>query len=149
MTIEEAIKQKKPFESEQARAYVNLMYTSYCLHEQSLSYLKPFKINDQHYNILRILRGAKESMCPSDIKEVMMNKRGDLTRLIDKLVNFGWVERSFNSENRRKIDISITPKGLEKMKEMDHSRGDLADLHTRLSDEEAKQFNLFLDKMRG
>ena len=107
-------------------------------------------INDQHYNILRILRGRQpESACPGEIKEVLLNKRGDLTRLLDKLVNKGWVDRQQNPENRRKIDLKITKEGLKFLEDIHKEVECLMEVTSGLNKEEVESLNLILDKIRS
>ena len=73
---------------------------------------KPFNITPQQYNVLRILRGRHpESVNPSEIKEVMLDKNPDITRLCDRLLGMGLIERSIDNINRRKMNIGITEKG--------------------------------------
>lgn len=150
MKIEEAVKQTKPFSSSLGKAIVNAIYTGSFILEHQNRIFKEFEINDQHYNILRILNGAyPKSMCPGEIKRVLLNKRGDLTRLIDKLVKLGYVDRQLNEENRRMMDVRINQKGIEfvekvtkKLQKEDIFRGNL----TR---DEAETLNDLLDKLRG
>jgi DNA-binding MarR family transcriptional regulator len=115
-----------------------------------LDILKPYNMNEQHFNILRILRGRHpELACPGDIKDVLINKRGDLTRLLDKLVKMEYVHRNQNPENRRKIDVGITEKGLEFLTFMDDKFTYMKDLKDRFTEEEAKIMNEIFDKLRG
>ena len=148
MTIEEAIKQKA-FENNWQRALVNLHFTSNWFRDHLMAALKPYKINDQHYNILRILKGRyPECASPGDIKEVLINKRGDLTRLLDKLDKLGYVDRATNSNNRRMVDIIITQAGIQLLQELNTIVSTVERLKMNLSAEEALQLSLLLDKMR-
>jgi DNA-binding MarR family transcriptional regulator len=113
LKLEDAIKQKK-FESPQVKAMLNIMYTSNWLIGEFRDIYKPYGITPQQYNVLRILRGKHpESVNPSEIKEVMLDKNPDITRLCDRLLSMGLIGRSINSENRRKMNIVITAQGLE------------------------------------
>ena len=113
MKIEDAIKQQK-FENNLHKALVNLIYTSNWIAANQSEFFKDYDILPQHYNILRILKGKfPNSSCPGDIKEVMLDKNPDLTRLLDKLVKLGYVDRQLCEENKRKMDITITKKGLD------------------------------------
>ena len=112
MTLEEAIKQKR-FESPQIKAMLNIMYTANWLMGEFRDVYKPFGITPQQYNVLRILRGKHpESINPSEIKEVMIDKNPDITRLCDRLLAMGLIGRSIDSDNRRKMNIVITDQGL-------------------------------------
>ncbi|BDS10393.1 MarR family winged helix-turn-helix transcriptional regulator [Aureispira anguillae] len=148
MNINNEIKQKS-FENEWQKALINLHFTSHYFRDQLLSILKPHQINDQHYNILRILNGRyPEAACPSDIKAVLLNKRGDLTRLLDKLHKLNYVERSTNPINRRMIDIKITSAGIKLLNQLNSSINTNEIIKNNLSQKEATQLSLLLDKMR-
>ncbi|MFM8995634.1 MAG: MarR family winged helix-turn-helix transcriptional regulator [Bacteroidota bacterium] len=112
MKLEEAIKQKR-FESPQIKAMLNIMYTANWLMGEFRDIYKPYGITPQQYNVLRILRGKHpESVNPSEIKEVMLDKNPDITRLCDRLLAMGLIGRSIDAENRRKMNILITDHGL-------------------------------------
>ena len=148
--IGKVIKQRKPFDDEWTRAIVNIVYTGYWLQDQQGGLLKEYKINSQHYNIMRILRGRYPNCAsPGEIKEVLLDKRGDLTRLLDKLVRMELVNREVNGENRRKVDLTITKKGLTVLDELhEKSKGKDA-FKYNLDKEEANELSRLLDKLRG
>ena len=149
MKIEKEIKQKK-FDNAWVRALVNLHYTSNVYKDKLLQILKPHNINDQHFNVLRILKGQHaEAVCPGYIKEVLLNKRGDLTRLIDKLTKLGHVSRQTNAENRRKVDINITESGINLLKMLNKEVNTIQKIKNNLSEKEAILLSELLDKMRG
>ena len=115
MKIEEELKQK--FVSVHQRAHLNIMYTGNWLVDNTLKVLKPLGITHQQYNVLKILKGKYPESCAAcDIKEVMLDKGSDLTRLIDRLITKGVVTRTVCEENRRKLDIGLTEKGLALVK---------------------------------
>lgn len=149
MKLEQEIKQPK-FQDEWQKALLNILYTGNWLTDNFMVISKKYAINDQHYNILRILRGKyPKCMCPSEIKEVLVNKRGDLTRLLDKLVKMGLVDRNINAENRRMVDVIITKKGLNLLAEMDPDVNQVENIKSHISEEEAKVLNDILDRIRG
>lgn len=150
MRLEDEIKQRKPFTSELNKAVVNVVFTSNFFMDDMVQNLKEFNINDQHYNVLRILRGAyPHSLCPGEIKQVLLNKRGDLTRLIDKLVKLGYANRDINSQNRRMVDISISKSGLKLLEKINKKFSINNKFDNNLTVKEAKQLNTLLDKLRG
>ena len=149
MNLEQEIKQPK-FQDEWQKALLNILYTGNWLTDNFMVISKKYAINDQHYNILRILRGKHpKCMCPSEIKEVLVNKRGDLTRLLDKLVKMELVDRNINAENRRMVDVIITKKGLNLLAEMDPDVNQVENIKNHISEEEAKALNDILDRIRG
>ena len=108
MKLEDAIKQKK-FESPLHKATINLMYTANWLHGEFRDLFKSFDITHQQYNVLRILRGMHPNCVnPTEIKEVMLDKNPDITRLCDRLLLMGLIHRNIDKENRRKMKIVIT-----------------------------------------
>ncbi len=149
-TIEEEIKQTKGFSSPQERAYVNLIFTSNQMVDRLREVLEAHDITIQQFNVLRILRGAgpKPLFC-NQIKDVMLDKNPDITRLCNRLEDKGLLNRSFNENNRRQVNVTITPKGLDLLTGLDPVvLGHMANL-TRLNEDEAGVLCGLLDKMRG
>jgi len=148
MKIEEEIKQKK-FESNYQKAHLNIMFTANWLMDKSKLLFKGFGITLQQYNVLRILKGKHPGCCAAgDIKEVMLDKSPDLTRLIDRLMEKGFVTRGVCEENRRKLDIAITDKGLTLIKEINPKLKVQFEQIRKITDKEAIELNRILDKMR-
>ena len=150
MDIKDTLKQRKPFESEFQKAYINFLFTAKKMENRNSAIMKPYNITGQHYNVLRILKGRyPEYASPGEIKEVLIDKKCDLTRLIDKLVKANYVIRELNAENRRKVDIQITETGLEFLEEIDPVVKQMNHFKEVLTEEEAIQLNALLDKIRG
>ncbi|WP_335966183.1 MarR family transcriptional regulator [Galbibacter sp. PAP.153] len=129
---------------------LNLMYTSNLLQDKTAEILKPFDLSPEQFNVLRILRGQKgnpANLCT--IQERMICKMSNTTRLVDKLLAKGLVERSVCQENRRKVEINITEKGLfilaEIDKPIDEHNGNII---KNLTKEEIEAFNEMLEKIR-
>lgn len=98
---------------------LNIMYTANWLMGEFRDVYKPFGITPQQYNVLRILRGKHpESVNPSEIKEVMLDKNPDITRLCDRLLAMGLIGRSIDNDNRRKMNIVITEQGLHMLSQI-------------------------------
>lgn len=149
MKIGEEINQKK-FESNFHMAHLNLMYTYNWFQDKTKDIMKSYEITSQQYNVLRILRGkGKESCSAGEIKNVMIDKSPDLTRLIDRLIAKDYVSRCVCPDNRRKLDIMITDKGLKLLKKMDPSLKEFSENLNKISDKEAIELSRILDKMRG
>jgi DNA-binding MarR family transcriptional regulator len=147
--IEKVIKQTK-FQNSYHKALINLIYTSNYFRDSHHSVFKPYDIQTQHFNILRILNGKHpDPATPGYIKEVMLDKGRDLTRLIDKLEGMGWVSRTICPENKRKIHVNLTHEGLEKVKEISSNLDLLDNGMKHLTEEEYDHLSRLLDKMRG
>ncbi|WNM17813.1 MarR family winged helix-turn-helix transcriptional regulator [Flavobacterium capsici] len=149
MKIEEIIKSTVSI-SDAKKVILNLMYTNTIVGEKFLEILKPFDLSSEQYNVLRILRGQKgnpANMCV--IQERMIAKNSNTTRLIDKLLLKNLVTREVCSENRRKIEIQITQKGLDLLTELDPiviQHEEL--LASNLTAQELKELNRLLEKYR-
>jgi len=149
MKIENAIKQGKPFANPQTKAVVNLTYTAAWITGVQTQLLKPYGISIQQYNILRILRGMYPD--PATVKGLisrMIDKNSNASRLVDKLVKKAYVERTPCAADRRRVDVAITPSGMEVL---DRVSKTLEGEHFRvnLTDEEALLLSSLLDKMRS
>jgi len=82
------------------------------INETIATALKPFEVSVQQFNVLRILRGQKNKPANlSTLNERMVTKMSNTTRLVDKLLTKGYVERRTCPSNRRKIEITITKQG--------------------------------------
>lgn len=150
MEFEKEIEQTKPFKNESVKAMLNTIYTANKFQERSIRLLKPHGINDQHYNILRILKGKKgKPASPGEVKSVLLSTRGDLTRLIDKLVKMELVDRCNSAKDRRGVELMITGKGLNLIQaiDSDYERNNVYEFE--ITEEEARQLNKLLDKLRG
>ena len=110
------------------------------------------QITIPQYNILRILKGSSpQPLSPQDIKKVMLHKKSDLTRMLDRLVTKDLIDRKICPSNRRKMDITITAKGLELLEELNPKVKSITEdkIAEHLSESEAKKANQLIDKMRG
>ena len=150
MGFEDEIKMTKPFESELKKAMINVIYTGNFFSDRTSKVLKEFGINDQHFNILRILKGKyPKPACPTEIREVLIDKRGDLTRLLDKLDKMDLIIRQTNELNRRMVDVVISQKGIALIKKMTSKLKRVVDDKESLTEKEATVLNRLLDKFRG
>ena len=119
MTIEEVIKSTVKMDNAK-KVILNIMYTQNVVQDHFNELLKPYDLSGEQYNVLRILRGQKgkpANMCV--IQERMLAKTSNTTRLVDKLLLKEFVTRNVCPDNRRKIEVLITQKGLDVLKELD------------------------------
>lgn len=148
LKIEEEIKQKK-FKTKYHKTYFNLLYTHYKLQSISADIFKQFDISQPQYNVLRILKGKYPNMMSAfEIKKVMIDKGPDLTRLIDRLVEKGYVSRRFCANNRRKIEISILDAGMDILRKVEQDIKKLIKPFENLTDAEITNLNNILEKIR-
>lgn len=149
MEIEKEIVSNK-FEDNHQKAVVNLIYTYGWLTNHLRQRLNKHKITLQQYNILRILRGSHPRPATINLlKERMLDKMSDASRIVERLVQKQLVQRCVNEKDRRAVDILITEKGLSTLKMMDAEMSSKDILKDNITDKEAAQLSSLLDKMRG
>jgi len=132
------------------RTVLNIMYTQNVLSERFNEILKAYDLSPEQFNVLRILKGQNgkpTNMCV--IQERMIAKTSNTTRLVDKLLLKELVTREICPDNRRKMEIAITEKGLELLAELNpkvecHESA----LSQNLTTEELEQLNYLLEKFR-
>ncbi len=138
------------FPNKHVEAFINLLYTSSMIDNQINAMLKPFDISHPQYNVLRILRGAKEKLTAQTIKDRMVDKSPNLTRLVDKLLKKNLVSRTRCDEDRRVVWIEISKEGLVFLQRIDqHLEDEMKYSVTVLEEEEAAQLSVLIDKMRN
>lgn len=134
------------FPNERVKALINIKYTANWLNTVGNEFLKTSKISNQQYNILRILKGANEAVTVNMVKERMIEKSPNATRLMDKLCDKGLIERTRCENDRRVVYVKISEKGLKLLDKINVD--DLGKPMNAISDEEAKILNAILDKIR-
>jgi DNA-binding MarR family transcriptional regulator len=150
MKLEEEIKQVKAFRSEYSKVIVNLIFTYNWFDSYSKAFFIEFDITSQQFNILRILRGQHPQ--PSTInllKDRMLDKMSDASRLVERLLIKGLVERTKATLDKRAVDIYISPKGEELLSKIDLKMPFFEDQFKTLSKDEVLTLNTLLDKLRG
>ncbi len=146
--IDEELKSR--FESEQQKAMLNVLFTANWFKSQQVGLFKPYGISPQQYNILRILRGAKDRVNMHCVKERMIDRAPNATRLTDKLIAKGLVERERCEEDRRVVYVRISEKGLELLETIDKkNRSIMQGTEDRLAPTDAALLNQLLDAWRG
>ncbi len=148
ITLEEEIKQKRSFKNVHEKSLVNLLYTHNWVMEQMRQFFGRYGLTLKQYNILRILRGAKGPLSTSQIRDRMLDKMSDTTRLIDRMVKKGWVEKNVCAHDRRLVDIVITDDGLSLLDLIQDMGQQSEDIFKNLDISEVEQLSYLLDKMR-
>ena len=147
MTIEKDINQHK-FRNEYQKSAINLIYTYNWINERINSIFERFDITQQQFNILRILRGAGEPLSTLQIRQRMLDKMSDTSRIVDRLVKKGLVKKNTCKADRRLVDVIITEKGQKLLEKMDACSDDMDAIFKNLSMSDAKILNQLLDKIR-
>ena len=148
MKIEDIIKSKVI--SLELKTVLNLLYTTNLVQDKTSEALKSFELSTEQFNVLRILRGQKGVPASlSCVQERMICKMSNTTRLVDKLITKGMVQRSVCENNRRKVDIVITQKGMDTLAQLDEPMKELNNsIIKNLSVQETETLNSLLDKIR-
>ena len=134
------------FASIKVKALLNILYTASWIDNQQVEFFKPYGISPQQYNILRILRGSAEPMSVTSIKERMIERAPNATRLMDKLCTKNLIERTACINDRRVVHVAITTAGFDLLALIDKNFNH--DILENLNDKEAEQLSDLLDKIR-
>ncbi len=134
------------FKNSKIKALINIKYTANWINSEENEFFRPYGISPQQFNILRILRGAGEAIKVQTIKDRMIERAPNATRLMDKLCDKDLIERVRCEDDRRVVFISITKAGLKLLEEIDISTG--LDFLKNLSADEATTLSDLLDKIR-
>jgi len=134
------------FPSNKVKALINIKYTANWIENHQTSFFKPYRISVQQYNVLRILKGANEPLRVQTIKDRMIQKAPNTTRLMDKLSIKNLIVRTACPNDRRVVHIIITKEGVSLLDKIHTERND--NLLKKLSEKEAKQLSDLLDKIR-
>lgn len=149
MKLEDEISQKK-FRSETHKLSVNLIYTYNWLISHQSTFLKKNGLTGQQFNILRILRGMNgKSASIKLLRERMLDKMSDASRIVEKLRVKGLIQRTTNTDDRRTCDVFITQKGLDLLAKIDEQNSVMDNFLSNLNDDQKKQLNDLLDDLRG
>jgi DNA-binding MarR family transcriptional regulator len=148
MSLESDINQRT-FRNPQQKSMVNLIYTYHWVVERIKQFLSDEDITLQQYNILRILRGsAPKPLSTLQIRERMLDKMSDTSRIVDRLRLKGLVEKSTAKSDKRLVDVLISDKGRKLLEKLDAQNAKLDNIMQGLSEDDMKVFNDLLDKIR-
>jgi DNA-binding MarR family transcriptional regulator len=132
------------------KTVLNIAYSSTWMKDTIATELKPYDISIEQFNVLRILRGQKGNPTNlQDIQDRMISKMSNTTRLVDKLIIKGFVERFTCEKNRRKVEIFITKQGLNLLNQIDPIIDNVeTQITSGLTDIELETLNYLLTKIR-
>lgn len=147
MSIEKDIRSAK-FRDEWHKASVNIVFASNWVLEQQKKHFDRANLTPQQYNMLRILKGSPTPLSTLQIRERMLDKMSDTSRIVDRLVTKELVKKEINKADKRLVDVTISIKGRELIDWMDNYAYEIDDVLKNLSEQEAHQLNSLLDKAR-
>ncbi|HEX6333419.1 MAG TPA: MarR family transcriptional regulator [Flavisolibacter sp.] len=149
MSIETDIRQAK-FVSAKQKAMINLLFTYGWVIEKIKTFLASEDITHQQFNILRILRGSHpEPLSTLQIRERMLDKMSDTSRIVDRLVLKGLVKKTICPSDKRLVDVTITEKGQKLLRKLDGQADHIAEIMENLSENDAEMLSSLLDKLRS
>ncbi len=136
MQLEKEIQQVKPFRNYYHKATVNVIYSGKWMLQFVADVLKPYKLTLQQFNILRILRGRyPEAISVLSIRDKMLDRMSDTSRIIEHLRKKGLAERTVSIEDRRRVDVLITQKGMQLLNEIEKENEELRQSISKLEDQ--------------
>jgi DNA-binding MarR family transcriptional regulator len=147
MGIEQDIQQSN-FRNEFQKMGINLLFTANWLNEQVGKMLSEEGVTQQQYNILRILRGSTTPLSTLKIRERMLDKMSDTSRIVDRLIAKELVIKNTCEKDKRLVDITLSTKGLNLVDQLDQFNDRIDALLKGIDESEAKTLNQILDKIR-
>lgn len=133
------------------KTLLNILHTQAILVESFSELLKQYGLSSEQFKVLVVLQDQKgKAVNMSVIQEQMIAKASNTTRLVDKLLLKGLVIRETCPENRRKIEVSLTAKGLKLLHNMNPAVNLYEEkLAYNLTPNEHENLNLLLEKYRN
>lgn len=128
-TLRDEIRQRRPFGSLEQEAHLSVVRTAAVLGDKLDQLLKSSEITSAQYNVLRILRGAEpDGLCRNELRDRMLTRMPDMTRLLDRMEEAGLVTRERQSHDRRMVKTHITDRARRLLSSLDDT---VADEHRR------------------
>lgn len=147
MSLEKDITQPS-FRNEYQKGIINLIYTYNWANEKMNFFFDKEDVTAQQYNILRILRGAGKPISTLQIRERMLDKMSDTSRIVDRLVLKGLAKKTVCKNDKRLVDVSISSHGKKLLEKIDKYENDMDAIFGNITEAEAKILNKLLDKIR-
>lgn len=149
MGLTEDIKQSR-FRNNRQKAALNILYTSNWLNEKTREFLGEYDLTNQQFNVLRILRGSNpKPLSTQQIRERMLDKMSDTSRIVDRMLKKGLVDKKVCEGDKRLVDVNITDAGLALLAKIDQRESELFTGMDQLTEEEAKLLSDLCDKVRS
>lgn len=137
------------FRNEYHKALVNILYTHNYIVSHMSNVFKEFDITRQQFNVLRILRGQYPAACTINlIKDRMLDKMSDTSRIVERLRLKGLISRNFNLSDKRAVEIRISEAGLALLDTMEEPVNQIETALHGLSLQDTILLNSLLDKLR-
>jgi DNA-binding MarR family transcriptional regulator len=148
MSLDKDILSSK-FRNEYHKAMVNIIFTNNWIMERNKEIFEREDITPQQFNILRILRGAKGPLSTLQIRQRMLDKMSDTSRIVDRLLKKELVKKTICATDKRLVDVTITAKGLHLLDSLDRYNDEMDNMLSSISQDEVSTLNKLLDKIRN
>lgn len=125
------------------------MFTYSWYNARMKQFFRAFDLTAKQYNILRILKGAGRPVSTSFIRERLLDKMSDVSRIVDRMHDKQLISKSVCAMDKRLVDVGLTEKGKEKLDEVKNQANKMDQMLSHLNEDEARQLNDLLDKLRG
>lgn len=140
------------FNNEYHKLRLNLLWCSNWLRTEIVTILEPFELTQQQLNALRVLRSrmtieSEKTFSTQDLRELLLDKMSDTSRLVDRLVEKKWVEKKTCVTDKRRVSIAITQSGLMLLEKVDIKLSDFEDFLKEYTHEEVQVLNRLLEKL--
>ena len=117
--LRQELRQTRPFTSTAHEASLSIVRTAAVLQDAIEQLLRPYGISGAQYNVLRILRGAPEGLCRNEVRDRMLTRMPDVTRLLDRMEDAELIWRARSTEDRRMVTTRLTAEGRRLVDELD------------------------------
>jgi len=148
MSLEKDIQQAK-FRNDYQKLMINIIFTHNWIMERNKQFFEKGDITPQQFNILRILRGSGVPLSTLQIRQRMLDKMSDTSRIVDRLLKKDLVKKVVCESDRRLVDVTITDKGMTLLENLDGYNEELDNMLRNISNDEASMLNGLLDKLRN
>jgi DNA-binding MarR family transcriptional regulator len=149
MRLEDEIQTNK-FANEGQKAVINILFTSHWLRTHINSFLKPFGLTHEQYNVMRILKGKHpENMCVKDIGARLIEKNSNVPRILDRLERKALIKRQQSKEDRRETITSLTENGLKLLERINISLDENLNEMMKIDSKTAGLLNSILEAIRN
>ncbi len=137
------------FRNNRHKSLANIIYTSNWIIEKVKVLLEKEGLTPQQYNILRILQQSMDPISTLQIREMMLDKMSDTSRIVERLQKKDLVHKQTNKYDKRLVDVSLTSKGMILLHRLEKNADKIDSIIDNLTNEDITQLNTLLDKIRG
>ncbi len=149
VALQQELKKKRPFESVEQEAILNILRTNDQFQVRFTRLLRPYGLTPSQYNVLRILRGEGQPLPILEIAARTITVVPGITGLIDRLEEAGFVKRERCREDRRVFWVTLTDKARKTLAALDEPLDQLHEkLIGHLPQAELKELIRLLEKAR-